>query len=135
MSERIHLQMAKKMITVSGLTFSKILNEVNREGFNMIKKPIAEAGKMAQKRAKDIAPVISGTFRKSIIRRTRARRKEGEISATVGVNSSSPAIKYAWKVENKYAIFQILDKQMRIPTQKLVAEGIRKGMQHLKVRK
>jgi len=103
----------------------------------MIKHPIAEAGKAIQKRAKVMATPfkISGDYRRSIRRKTRAMKKEGEISATVGVSKSSPAWLYGRKVEHKHHIFTRLEHEFRDQVTTDVKRGIKDGMRNLKIRK
>lgn len=120
------------MITVHGLSFEKVLSEVNKEGLRIVKAPIRATGELAKSRAQDISPVVSGTFRKSIILTT-ANKDNGDVSVTVGVNNSSPAIKYAWKVENKYNIFNTLDKEMRIPLTTILTDAIKASMNTLRI--
>ena len=106
----------------------------------MIKNPVVQAGKDIQKRAKVLASKgagfgITGTYRKSIGRKSRAMKREGEISATVGIRNDSPAKVYAWRVEGKHHVFTKLEHEFRDPVTKEVRAGLVGGLKKLKIRK
>ncbi len=128
--------MSTKMIQVKGPKLTSVLTQVNKAGIAAIKKPIVENSKDIQRRARQIAVDFrkTGRYYRSIGRRTRAIRKEGEISATVGIRTSSDAMLYAWKLEHKYHVFTHLEHEFKQPVTRDVTKGLRDGMRMLKVR-
>lgn len=129
--------MLPKLEHVSGPTPSRVLFQISKEGFLMIKNPVVDSGKAIQKRAKEMALTFkkTGTYRKAIGRKTRALKKEGEISATIGINRNSPAIKYAKKVEVRHHIFTRLDHEFRRVVQSNLKKGLSTGLKRLKIKK
>jgi hypothetical protein len=118
------------MIEVIGVPPSRILLGLSKEGFKAIKDPIQESGKDVKKRAVEMADDFrkSGTYRRAIRRRSRSIKKEGEISTTVGIITSSKAIAYAAKVEHKHRVFNRLGHEFRQPVEIKVKKGIRTGL-------
>jgi hypothetical protein len=124
--------MPRKTIQVKGMMPDRILFKMSKEGFNAIKDPIKEAGAAVQKRAKEIAPVKSGLYRKSIRRKLRTLKREGQISTTVGIKTNGLAIAYAGKVEAKHHIFTRLEHEFRNPVTAAVKSGIVKGLRSVR---
>jgi hypothetical protein len=125
-----------KTFEVIGMPPDRVLKKLSRDSWNMIKKPISDGGKLIQKRGKEMASNFkrSGNYRKSIRRKTVASRRSGEISATVGVITSSPAFKYAAKVEHKHHVFSRLEHEFKNPTIQSVKSGLRNGLRTYRIR-
>ena len=125
-----------KLIEILGVPPSRILFGLSRDGFNMIKQPIQDNGTLVRKRAKEMAQEFrkSGTYRRAIRKKSRSLKREGEISTTVGIITSSKAIAYAAKVEGKHRVFNRLDHEFRQPVEKDVKKGIRDGLRTYRVK-
>ena len=83
-----------KFIKIKGPKLKSILKFIEKKDFAMVKSGLRESSIFLKKDAQEMAPVVTGAFRKSIRRQVRGRLKKGEASATVGVALGTPAWKY-----------------------------------------
>lgn len=97
-------------MTIKGPSLKRVLKSIRKKDMQMVKAGLRDSSMLLKKDAQEMAPVVTGEFRKSIRRQVRGRVKTGLAQAQVGVILSSPAWRYAAKVEKKHKLFRILEK-------------------------
>lgn len=121
-------------VQVVGPTFEKIFKKLAKQNVAMIKPIMREATIMVQKGAKLIAPYKTGRFRQSIRRSVRTFKRAGSVVGLVGVHKSNRrVILYAFKLENQYHTFSILEKTQAKPVQRLFKRGLVNYFNNIKI--
>jgi len=121
-------------VSVVGPSFEKIFKFLEKKNVDMIKPIMREATVMVQKEAKLIAPYKSGRFRQSIRRSVRSFKRAGSVVGLVGVHKANRrVILYAFKLENQYHTFSILEKTQAAPVKRLFTRGLIKYFNNIKI--
>lgn len=121
-------------VIVTGPSLEKIFKVLAKKNVSMIKPIMQEATVMVQKEAKIIAPYKTGRYRKSIRRSVRTFKRAGSVVGLVGVHKGNRrVILYAFKLENQYHTFTILEKTQALPVQKLFRRGLFKFFNNLTI--
>lgn len=113
-----------KFITIKGPSLARLLKKIEKKDFAMIKTGLRESSVFVKKEAQDLAPVVTGQFRRSIRRQVRGRLKRGFAEAKIGVIFQSPAFSYAAKVEGKYKLFRQLEATKPKPVRTIFIRAI-----------
>lgn len=121
-------------VSIVGPTFEKIFKVLAKQNVKMIKPIMREATIMVQKETKRIGPFLTGRWRNSIRRSVRTFTRAESVVGLVGVHKGNRrVILYAFKLENQYHTFSILEKTQAKPVQKLFERGLVKHFNNIKI--
>ena len=113
-----------KFITIKGPSLNRILKKIEKKDFAMIKTGLRESSIFVKKEAQDLAPVVTGQFRRSIRRQVKGQLKRGFAETKIGVIFQSPAFAYAAKVEGKHKLFRQLEATKPTPVRTIFIRAI-----------
>ena len=117
-----------------GPTFEKIFKVLAKKNVDMIKPIMREATVMVQKEAKFIAPYKTGRYRQSIRRSVRTFKRAASVVGLVGVHKGNRrVILYAFKLENQYHTFSILEKTQAEPVKALFKRGLVRYFNNIRI--
>ena len=116
------------------MELNKIFNKLEKRNMDMVKIPMRNSAKMVRVQAREVAPVVTGAYRKAIGLSVKSNKRSGLVVAKVGIPYGHEVLKYARQVENKYHIYSRLEKTQEKPVQREFVQGLNSYFSRLRIR-
>lgn len=114
-------------VQVKGPDLKKVFKQLERNFHKSMFKGMDESAKYTKAKARSKAPVLTGTFRRSI-RISRNIRMPYGLAKKVGVAYVAKAHKYSHKVEKKHKLFTYMPYRELNPVRSVFFRAITKGI-------